>query len=321
MTTKNFTMKMQMNLSKGLLLIGFCLMMLEGFGLDSLMIQRLSVPRAGDIYLIQEPNDSFSFFQIGNVDSTDLIPIIKGAYLVKDAFLNERTVKNMDTHFPDYFDTSDIYSIPRSELHTMNKAGKIAQIYRHDRYEVKPTEKNYSFYLFTGFLFFLVNAGLICVYYAIIWLSNRGGKQFSVKSHGFQLLIISGITLLVSSLMLLNESQPIDYQELLFLLMNNLGVAFSLLGLYQFALKYFHKKERFLFNQLILFLLIIFGGGLIILFFQFLMIYLIDNKLEWNLDALFNFEIYNFNITFGLFNFIPLAISNTIYNFIQHQNQ
>lgn len=70
-------MKTKINLKQLLLLVVFCLTVLKGFGLDSLMIQRLSVQRAGDIYLIQEPNDSFSFFQIGNVDSTDLIPIIK----------------------------------------------------------------------------------------------------------------------------------------------------------------------------------------------------------------------------------------------------
>ena len=58
-----------------------------------LKIQRLSTPRAGDIYLIAEANDSFSFFQIGNVDSTYEVPIIKGAYEISDSFLLESTIE------------------------------------------------------------------------------------------------------------------------------------------------------------------------------------------------------------------------------------
>ncbi|MFK7978647.1 MAG: hypothetical protein AB8G86_01580, partial [Saprospiraceae bacterium] len=45
----------------------------EAYTEEELFTQRLSNPRAGDIYLIKEAIDSFSFFQIGNVDRNNFM--------------------------------------------------------------------------------------------------------------------------------------------------------------------------------------------------------------------------------------------------------
>ena len=290
--------------------------------IKSKLTRRLAVPRAGDIYLIKEPNDSFSFFQLGNVDSIGMIPIINGAFLVGQPFLQDRTIKKMDTNFPEYFDTSDILEIPRLDLHKLNREGKIVQIYRHRNKELNEViiTEDYGMKFFTGLVFFVFGLGNIFIYYFFIWLLNKGNKKFIFKRPLTQLALLILLSIPCSILSIPLQLSNFDFSEFLFLLIRDLGVILSSYALYRKAHSLLNAwKVPFLQKQIIIFLVIIIGSVFVILIFQELLFYILENKFVWDFNTLLDYEIYNSSVIFLFLNFILVGIANFVYVLIENQ--
>lgn len=288
---------------------------------EELFIQRLSNPRAGDIYLIKEGLDSFSFFQIGNVDSTDLIPIFKGAYDLKDSVLLASEVEDMSKFFPNHFDTSDIYDLSRRELRTMNKAGEIQQIYRQDGKlnNVRPNKEPNTTFLM-AFIFLIQFLAFVTLIYLGIWLANYGKTNFEQKKSINKVITFIGIAFLLA---LVGEALTFgreDELNLLFRFIRNLGTVFMFYGAYSMFSKFFKNRFSYLKYQLLL------AGGLIIsavfieIINQFLWMFYKEGRFETNLMLLFDLED-NPTIVIDFFGMLYFSIANLIYSVSAHQKK
>lgn len=293
----------------------------EAYTEEELFIQRLSNPRAGDIYIIKEGLDSFSFFQIGNVDSTDLIPIFKGAYPLKDSVLLASKVEDMGTSFPNYFDTSDIYDLSRKEMRRMNKAGKIKQIYRtHGKLNnVRPTkEPNTNFIM--AFLFLLQLLAFVTLAYLGIWLANYGKSNFRHKKSINKVITFIGIAFMIA---LLGEALTFGREgelNLLYRFIRNLASIFMFYGAYLLLNKLFEKRYSFLKYQLLLAGGLILSGVFIEIINQFSLVLYKEGRLETSIMTLFNFED-NSTVVIDFFSMLYFSIANLIYNVNTHQKK
>lgn len=293
----------------------------ETYTAEELFTQRLSNPRAGDIYLIKEAIDSFSFFQIGNVDSTGLIPIFKGAYILKDSFLLAIQVENMSTSFPNHFDTSDIYDLSRKELRQMNKLGKIQEIYRQSGTlrNVRPSHETNITYITTLFILLQFLAFTTLAYLGI-WIVNFGKKSFKDKKSINKVIILIGIAFLFSLLGVTFDFGAVDDRNLLFLFLRNLGSIFLFYQTFNVLSKFLETRFTFIKYQLLLMGGLILSGIVIMLIIQFLFLYYKESRFEVDLSYLFDGE-HNKYIVFDFFSMLYFSIANFIYNFNLHQKK
>lgn len=288
---------------------------------EELFTQRLSNPRAGDIYLIKEGLDSFSFFQIGNVDSTDLIPIFKGAYSIKDSVLMASKVEEMSEFFPNHFDTSDIYDLSRKELRAMNKAGEIQQIYRQygKLNNVRPT-KEPNTTLIMAFVFLIQFLAFVTLIYLGIWLANYGKTKFEQKKSINKVITFIGIAFLIA---LVGEGLTFgreDELNLLFRFIRNLGTVFMFYGAYSLFTKFFKNRFSYLKYQLLLAGALILSAVFIEIINQFLLVFYKDGRWETNIMSLFDFED-NATIVIDFFSMLYFSIANLIYSVNAHQKR
>jgi len=239
----------------------------------------------------KEAVDSFSFFQIGNVDSTDLIPIIKGAYTLKDSFLLISEVEDMEKSFPNYYDTSDIYDLSRSELRAMNKADKIQDIYRlHGvNKNINPT-KNHNVTFISIFVFAIQLLAFITLAYLGIWLANYGKTSFRQKKSINKVLVLISIAFLIA---VIGDALTFGMERdltLLFRFIRNLGTIFMFYGTYNFFNKILKNRFSFVMYQLLLASSLIISGVFIEIISQFFLILYKEGKMETNILTLFDYE-------------------------------
>ena len=293
----------------------------EAYTEEELKAQRLSNPRAGDIYLIKEPNDSFSFFQIGNVDSTDLIPIIKGAYMLKDSVLLVSEIEDMDKSFPNYFDTSDIFELSRSELRAMNKADKIQQIYRTYgiNRNVRPS-KSHNVTFLTTFVFIIQLLAFITLAYLGIWLVNSGKTSFRHKKS-----INKVITLIVIAFLIAIIGDALTFGivrdlNLLFRFIRNLSTIFMFYGAFILLNEFLENRFSFLKYQLLLAGGLIISGVFVEIISQFVLVLYKEGKFETNIVTLFDYED-NSTIIIDFFSMLYFSIANLIYSLNAQQKR
>jgi len=296
----------------------------ETYTEEELLVQRLSSPKAGDIYIIKEEIDSFSFFnffQIGNVDSTDLVPILKGAYQLQDSFLTANHINDMSESFPNHFDTSDIYNLTRKELRQLNDAGKVIQIYRtHGKLNnVRPPKENLELFL-TAFVILIQFLAFITLAYIGIWLANYGKTSFRNKKSNNQVITFIGIAFVIA---LVGQVLTFERKEelgLLFKFIRNLGTIFMFYGVLSILDKFLKIRFSFLKHQLLLVGSLIISALFIEIINQFLIVLYKEGRFEANLLTLFEYED-KATIIIGFLGMVYFSIANLIYNINAHQKK
>ena len=288
---------------------------------EELFIQRLSNPRAGDIYLIKETIDSFSFFQIANVDSADLVPILKGAYTLTDSILLYSEIEDMEESFPNHFDTSDIYKISRKEIRKLNDEGRIKQIYRtYGKLKNirNPIEDNISF--IGAFVLFLQLLAFVTLAYIGIWLANYGKTNFGERKSVNRIITLIGIAFLIA---LVGEALTFNRKgelDLLFRFIRNLATIFMFYGVYNLLTKFLENRFSFFKYQLLLAGGLILSGIFIEIINQFFLFFYKEGKMEFNVFSLFDYED-NSTIIIDFFSMFYFSIANLIYNINAQQKK
>lgn len=282
-----------------------------------LKIQRLSNPRAGDIYLVREPNDSFSFFQIGNVDDMEEVPIFKGAYLIADSFLLEDRVREMEVEFPDHFDTYGFEFSSRSALREMNEIGAIQSIYRIEEYPKNSSSdlKIIFLPLLFGFLWFLSFATLA---YLGIWLANIGKTSFQNKKPINKVLIFIGISILIAVVGVAVEIGNFNNINLLFRFLRNLGTVLLFYLGFNFLNPFLERHFSFYKHQFLLMGGLIITGIITEIVIQFLSLYFMAEKIETNFENLFNAKRHPNNMVIDVFSMIYFSVANLVFNINLH---
>ncbi len=293
----------------------------EEYTETELKMQRLSNPRAGDIYLIKEPNDSFSFFQIGNVEEIEEVPIFKGAYLIADSFLLETTVQDLEKEFPTHFDTYGFKFSSRTELRALNEAGRIQNIYRQETYgkNLQPSDSKFMF--LSAFFILLQFLAFATLAYIGIWLANLGKNNFQKKKSINQVVILIGIAFLIAIVGAIVELGRIDGTNLLFRFLRNLGTVFLFYGSFNLFNRFLVKHFSFYKHQLLLVGGLILSGIVAELLMQWLSIYFITGRIETTFENLFNATESPNNMVIDIFSMIYFSIANLIFNINLYQKR